>query len=118
MKRPIVHFEIGCNDIAKASEFYNKIFGWQLTKNGISTSINTGGDEAALPGHLNQLGPEEPENYVTIYIETDSIDEDLVQIESNGGKKVVGPLPLPDGRMFAWFEDVSGNTIGLITPNT
>ena len=117
MKRPIVHFEIGCNDIAKASAFYNNIFGWQLVKNGNAASIHTGGEDDALPGHLNQLGPEEPRNYVTIYIETDSINEDLEQVESNGGKRIVGPLPLPDGRLFAWFEDVSGNTIGLITPN-
>lgn len=115
MKKTVVHFEIGCNDIDKASAFYKAVFEWNLIKHGNSALIDTG-NEDALSGHINQLGPDDPQHYVTVYIETDSLDDDLTAIESNGGKLLVHPTELPDGRRFAWFKDVAGNTLGLITP--
>ena len=116
MKKTVVHFEIGCGDIEKTSAFYSAVFGWKLNRIGDSAIINTG-KEDALSGHLNQLGPEDPENYVTVYIETDTLLADLEAIVSNGGEVFVKPVKLPDGREFAWFKDVAGNLIGLITPS-
>ena len=114
MKRTVVHFEIGCSDIEKTSAFYEEVFDWKLKKHGNSAIIDTG-QEDALSGHINQLGPEDPQKYVTIYIETGTLHSDLEMIETKGGKVLVKPTKLPDGREFAWFEDVAGNIIGLIT---
>jgi len=114
MKKKIVHFEIGCPDIDQASAFYEAVFDWKLKKQGNAALIDTG-EEDALSGHINQLGPEDPGNYVTVYIETDTLDADLAAIETNGGKIFVHPIQLADGRRFAWFEDVAGNKMGLIT---
>ena len=114
MKKAVVHFEIGCSNISETAAFYQKVFDWQVTPNGSTASIDTGIADS-LPGHINQLGPDDPQNYITIYIETDTIEADLLSIEANGGKKFVGPLPLPDGRQFAWFQDVAGNIMGLIS---
>lgn len=115
MKKTVVHFEIGCSDIDKTSEFYTNVFGWKLMKHGNSAVIDTG-EEVALSGHLNKLGPDDPQQYVTVYIETDSLQDDLKAIELNDGTVFVKPVKLPDGREFAWFKDVAGNLIGLITP--
>ncbi|MEM9548567.1 MAG: VOC family protein [Bacteroidota bacterium] len=115
MKKKVVHFEIGCSDIDVTSDFYKAVFDWDLKKHGNSAIIDTG-NEDALSGHINQLGPDEAKNYVTVYIETNTLTSDLEAILSNGGKILVNPIKLPDGRQFAWFEDVAGNTIGLITP--
>ncbi|MEL6867156.1 MAG: VOC family protein [Bacteroidota bacterium] len=114
MKKTVVHFEIGCSDIKQAAAFYQSVFDWNLIQQGNAAIIDTG-HEAALSGHLNQLGPNEPQNYVTVYIETDSLHADLKMIETKGGKILVHPVKLPDGRAFAWFEDVAGNKMGLIT---
>lgn len=114
MKR-IVHFEIGCNDIEKTSAFYRSVFDWNMTRHGNSSIMHTG-DENALSGHINQLGPEDLQRYVTLYIETTTLEKDLEAIENNGGKIMVKPVNLPDGRKFAWFEDNAGNILGLITP--
>ncbi|MET1260561.1 VOC family protein [Flagellimonas sp. DF-77] len=114
MKRTIVHFEIGCSDLDTTSEFYHKVFGWALKKQGNSALIDTVTHDA-LSGHLNQLGPNDPQNYVTVYIETDALEADLENVVSHGGSVFVAPTPLPDGRSFAWFKDVAGNLIGLIT---
>ena len=115
MKKKVVHFEIGCSDIDKTSEFYKTVFGWNLKKHGNSALIYTG-EEDALSGHINKLGPDDPQNYVTVYIETDSLHSDLKVIELNGREIFVKPIKLPDGREFAWFKDVAGNLIGLISP--
>jgi predicted enzyme related to lactoylglutathione lyase len=40
----------------------------------------------------------------------------LQAIEDNTGKVILKPIKLPDGRGFAWFEDMAGNRIGLLTP--
>lgn len=117
MKRRIVHFEIGCSDIDKTSAFYKSVFDWKLTRHGNSAIIITD-DSEALSGHINQLGPDDPQNYVTVYIETDDIHADLTAIEKNGGEIFVKAIKLPDGREFAWFKDVAGNLIGLITPGS
>ncbi|MEM7550741.1 MAG: VOC family protein [Bacteroidota bacterium] len=114
MKKAVVHFEIGCNNISGTADFYKKVFGWDIVQNGNSATIDTGRKDA-IPGHLTKLAPDEPQKYINIYIETDSIEEDLIAVEANGGKGHIGPIALPDGRSFAWFQDVAGNTVGLIT---
>jgi hypothetical protein len=115
MKKRIVHFEIGCDNIDKAAAFYRSIFDWDISSHGDSATINTGAS-GAIPGHLNKLSINEPQKYVTVYIETDTLEADLELIEHHGGKTLVKPVLLPDGRYFAWFEDIAGNTLGLITP--
>jgi predicted enzyme related to lactoylglutathione lyase len=30
MAHPVVHFEIGCKDKEKTSEFYRRVFGWAI----------------------------------------------------------------------------------------
>ena len=116
MKKPVVHFEIGCSDIPKTVDFYQKIFDWNIVAHGNTAAVDTGVPDA-IPGHINKLGPEDPQQYITFYIETDTIEQDLAAIVENGGEIFVGPLPLPDGRSFAWFHDVAGNKVGLITPS-
>lgn len=37
----------------------------------------------------------------------------LVHFES--GQRLIGPIPLPDGKFFAWFQDPDGNTVGLLS---
>ncbi len=114
MKKAIVHFEIGCSDIPETANFYQKIFDWNINAVGNSAQIDTG-RPGAIPGHLNKLAADEPQNYINIYIETDSLEEDLKAIEEHGGEVVVKATKLPDGRSFAWFKDIAGNTVGLIS---
>ncbi len=115
MKKAVVHYEIGCRDIEKTAEFYKTIFDWDITPIGSASLIHTDREDA-ISGHINQLGPDDLQRYVTVYIETDTLEDDLKAIESQGGKIMVPPVQLPDKRWFAWFKDIAGNTIGLITP--
>jgi len=114
LSKPVVHFEIGCDKLSETVEFYKDVFNWNIMTNDNSASIDTG-KEGGISGHITELG-HEPRKYINIYVETETIAHDLDLIESKGGKKLVGPIDLPDGRTFAWFQDVAGNTVGLITP--
>ncbi len=112
MANPVVHFEIGCRDRAKSAEFYGKVFNWQFREEGPATQVDTGAD-AGISGHLTAVG-HEPHHYTTFYIRVDDIAATLAQVESAGGKKLVGPVPIPQGQ-FAWFIDPDGNTVGLLS---
>jgi uncharacterized protein len=114
MPSPVVHFEIGSNDSAGLSEFYKTVFGWQFAPTGPAQSI-IAGNEGGPSGMLNALG-HPPETYVMVYIEVPDIAASLVTTVEAGGTKLIGPIPLPNGRHFAWIRDTAGNLIGLLTP--
>ena len=110
---PVVHFELGCKDLAKTTAFYTGLFGWTPTSIPMASLLNTNADEG-VQGHITSLG-HEPHNYVTFYIQVEDIKGSLEKIVAGGGKKIIGPIPLPDNKQFAWFSDPEGNMVGLIT---
>ena len=109
MPNHICHFEIGCRDRAKAAEFYSKMFEWKVQDDPHATSVRTGGD---VGGHINSLG-HEPHVYTIFYVMVDDVATALMKAVSLGGKKIVGPVPLPNGTSFGWFADPEGNTVGV-----
>lgn len=110
---PVVHFEVGCRDISKLKDFYNQVFGWSSSDITMGADFNTNSVDG-IQGHLTSLG-HEPFNYVTFYIQVDDIKASLDKIQAAGGKKIVGPIPIPNKRQFAWFSDPEGNMIGLLS---
>lgn len=111
MGKPVVHFEIGCRDQEKTGRFYSELFEWALSPMGPASMISTGSTEG-IGGHITSLG-HEPHNYTIFYVEVDDVAEYLKKVEELGGKKLVGPIPIPTGT-FAWFTDPEGNTVGLL----
>jgi predicted enzyme related to lactoylglutathione lyase len=110
---PVVHFEIGCRDLTGTTAFYTGLFGWTAVPTPYASLLDTHAGGAT--GHITSLG-HEPHQYITFYIEVKDIPETLSRIEAAGGKTLLGPVPLPDGKQFAWFADPGGNTVGLVTP--
>jgi predicted enzyme related to lactoylglutathione lyase len=110
---PVIHFEIGCKDLEKTGKFYSDIFGWTRTSIPGGSLVATNNTEG-IQGHITSLG-HEPHQYITFYIQVEDINAYLSKIEAAGGKKVIGPFPLPDKRQFAWFNDPGGNMVALIT---
>ena len=113
MGQPVVHFEIGCRDSEKPTEFFSKLFDWQMKPAGPATMINTG-TSSGIHGHISSLG-HEPYNYTTFYVQVDDVQAYLAKAASLGGKTLVPPVDIPTG-CFAWFADPEGNTIGLWKP--
>jgi predicted enzyme related to lactoylglutathione lyase len=110
MRRPVVHFEIGCRDKARTSGFFTKLFDWNTQESGPATMINTGAD-SGINGHITAL-VHEPHNYVTLYVEVDDVQAYLDKAVALGGKALLPVITIPQGQ-FSWFSDPDGNTIGL-----
>jgi uncharacterized protein len=113
MGQPVVHFEIGCRDTAKTSDFFARLFGWQMQAMGPAAMIDTGAG-SGIQGHISSLG-HEPHNYTTFYVQVDDVQAYLNKVGTLGGKTIVPPVQIPTGT-FAWFADPEGNTIGLWKP--
>ncbi|MCG3138229.1 MAG: hypothetical protein HJJLKODD_02090 [Phycisphaerae bacterium] len=119
MGNPVVHFEIGCQDLHKTKEFYSAVFNWRSEAYGPTSAMITTGAETGINGHFNALG-HEPHKYVNIYIQVDDLQNYLDQINKSGGRTLIPPQQVGEVGAFAWFEDPAGNTIGLwksATPN-
>jgi predicted enzyme related to lactoylglutathione lyase len=118
MAAPVVHFEIGCQNLEKTRKFYAQLFGWEFHDGGPSTAMVANlGPTASSPtpgigGHINSLG-HPPHQYVTFYIQVPDLDATLAAIETAGGKVCVPKQVVPGMGHFAWFTDPEGNTIGL-----
>jgi len=111
MPNPVVHFEIGCKDVAAASKFYTSVFGWNTAQMGPALMIDTGTKEG-VQGHFTALG-HEPFHYTTFYIEVDDIEAYLAKVGAEGGKTIVPKVDIPGYGAFAWFGDPDGNVVGL-----
>jgi predicted enzyme related to lactoylglutathione lyase len=114
MPSPVVHFEIGSKDTQATAQFYESVFGWKTLDTGPARLIASG-HEGGPTGMLNALG-HPPETYTLLYIQVDDIPQTVARVTEAGGAKLLGPIPLPDGRHFAWITDSAGNTLGLLTP--
>jgi uncharacterized protein len=110
---PVVHFEVGCKNLEKTTAFYTDLFGWSQTSVPYASMLSTNVPNG-ISGQITSLG-HEPHQYVTFYIEVPDIDEMLKKVEAAGGKTVIGPIPLPNKTKFAWFKDLEGNMVALIT---
>jgi uncharacterized protein len=113
MGQPVVHFEIGCRDLAKTAAFFTELFDWKTQEMGPAAMISTGAG-SGIHGHMSALG-HEPHNYVTVYVQVEDLSAYLRKAEALGGKTLVPPVEIPAGT-FAWFADPEGNTIGLWKP--
>jgi uncharacterized protein len=109
MGRPIVHFEIGCKDSAKAQQFYQELFGWKIEPMGPAAMIAA--EDGGIAGHITALG-HEPHQYTIFYVDVEDVVASLERAKELGGKTLVPPVPLPTGT-FAWMQDPEGNTVGL-----
>jgi predicted enzyme related to lactoylglutathione lyase len=100
--------------MAKAQEFFAKLFDWRMTPSGgPATVVDTGG---AVTGHITALG-HEPHTFTHFCVEVDDIKSCLDKATGLGGKTLVPPVEIPTGT-FAWFADPEGNIVGLWKPKT
>lgn len=112
MRKPVVHFEIGCRDMAKMKEFYQKMFDWKMEDMGPAAMIAA--EQGGIGGHMTALG-HEPFHYTTFYVQVEDVAAYLKKVEGMGGKTIVPPMDIPTGT-FAWMQDPEGNVVGLWKP--
>jgi uncharacterized protein len=117
----VAFFELPADDVARASTFYNTVFGWATPPmgNGGVFALTTDSDERGNPteaGGINgdiQLRSKRLDRPL-IMIAVDDIDAQLQTIKNAGGKVVHAPQnEAKFGLDWAVFSDTEGNHVGV-----
>lgn len=126
MKNAIVHFEIPADNVKRAKDFYEKTFGWEITKFpmpgdeeywGVRTvEVDPKTRMPTEPGAINGglMKKKNPGQPFMNYISIDSIDTMLKTVVKNGGKICLPKQEIAQGMgWIAAFQDTEGNLMGL-----
>jgi hypothetical protein len=112
MPHPIAHFEICVRNLESSTEFYKKLFGWEISHIPEMNygMIKTGGP---VDGGLFQAqGEMKP--YVSVYAEVDDIDAMLDKAEKLGAFIIARRTEIGQGfGSYGMFADADNNVIGL-----
>lgn len=107
----ICYLEMPATDIARSSQFYQQVFGWNIRKRGdgqvafddatgeVSGTWIVGRPPSTTPGIL-------------VYIMVDSAEATVDAIIANGGE-IVQPIGADAPEITARFRDPGGNVLGL-----
>ena len=113
-KRNIVHIEIPTQNGKESAEFYEKLFGWHITRD--EQMDYTMFDPHEGPGGgFSPLGENLQAGDVLIYIHSDDIEADLKKAVDLGGEIAMPKSEIPNTGWFGMFKDPTGNIIGLYT---
>ncbi|MBD5788331.1 VOC family protein [Cellulosimicrobium terreum] len=113
----ITHIDIPVADTARATAFYQELFGWQIAEipgfEGYPmwqapNKISGGGLAPRSDGFT------QPRSYV----EVDSIDDTLAKVRELGGTVDMERSEISPTSWWAIFTDADGNTIGLYEGTT
>jgi predicted enzyme related to lactoylglutathione lyase len=114
MGRPVVHWELWSRDPQSVSDFYAKVFDWQVQHipELDYRLVNTGGDGGINGGIMQPKEGPWPGN-MALYIDVDDLEAYCTKISEAGGKIVVDRMEVPGVGAFALFEDPEGRVLGL-----
>lgn len=118
---PVIHFEIQADDPARAKNFYEKAFGWDVNKYGFEGPspmdywvIKT--REDGTPG-INGGMYKRDERKLTTFdctILVPDIDKAIADVKANGGTISGEKTEMKGLGWFARGTDTEGNTFGLM----
>ncbi len=114
MGRPVVHWEFWSEDPAKISDFYQRVFGWQVQHIPEMNyhMVETGGEGGINGGIMKpQAGPWPGK--LSFYIDVDDLDAYGKKIKEAGGKVIVDKMEVPEVGQFSLFEDPDGRVLGM-----
>jgi predicted enzyme related to lactoylglutathione lyase len=117
MGNPFVHAELNSTDVAKAKEFYGKLFDWTLEDMSMPdmtyTIIKVGEHQYGVGGGMmKQMVPGAPSMWVP-YIGVDDIKKATEKVKSLGGKVMVENQEVPNMGWLSIFTDPTGAITGL-----
>ena len=119
MANPVVHFEIVGKEPGKLHEFYSSVFDWKIDTNnpmGYGMVAARGGAEYGIDGGIGGTPDATYPGHVTFYVEVESIDDALREINARGGKTVMERTEMPMVTI-GMFTDPFGNLVGLVEPS-
>lgn len=99
------HVDIPVSNINQASQFYEKVFGWE-----VKPAQDQG--YALIPGGGLRLKEPDTSDSTINYIHVDNLDASLSKIEAAGGQVIIRKEPSGKG-YCAVFKDPGGTVLGL-----
>ena len=107
----ICYIEIPAIDISRSSEFYKRVFGWNIrTRGDGSVAFDDGVGQVSGVWVLERPPAAKPG--FMIYVMVDSVAATLNEIVASGGE-IVQPIGADAPEITARFRDPGGNVIGL-----
>lgn len=107
----ICYIEMPTSDIARSSEFYKRVFGWNIRKRG-DGSIAFDDGVGQVSGTWVLKRPPSTTPGLLIYVMVDSVAAAVEAVVANGGE-IVQPIGADAPEITARFRDPGGNVIGL-----
>jgi uncharacterized protein len=117
----VVHFEIHAENVSRAVEFYQSVFGWHCTKwEGPAEYwlVTTGKDnEPGINGGIvKRQGMIDGVAVIAFVCTVDvpSVDECVAKVLQHGGQNVVPKMAVPGVGWLAYCKDTEGNIFGTM----
>ena len=107
----VCYIEIPALDIKRSSDFYARVFGWNIRFRGDGqAAFDDGVGEVSGTWVLGR--PPSTAPGLLVYIMVDSVTATIEAVVANGGK-LVQPIGADAPEITARFSDPAGNIIGL-----
>lgn len=107
----ICYIEIPATDVARSSDFYSKVFGWNMrTRGDGATAFDDSIGEVSGAFVLERPPATQPG--FMIYVMVDSVATTAAVVVANGGE-IVQPIGADAPEITARFRDPGGNVVGL-----
>jgi hypothetical protein len=111
MNGKICYIEMPATDIARSSDFYSAVFGWNVRKRGDgATAFDDTTGEVSGAWVLGRPPAKQPG--LLIYIMVDSVEAAVKAVKANGGT-IVQEMGADAPEITARFADPAGNVLGL-----
>lgn len=125
-KSPVVHFEMPFKDSDRVTEFYSKVFGWDMTQMGesmanyiLAGTTETENMQSVKPGEINGgffESSEENNKYPLVTIKVENMEEAMEEVKAAGGKILSGPHDIPGVGQYTSIMDTEDNRVSLLQP--
>jgi len=124
-KSPVVHFEMPYKDGKRASEFYSKVFGWDMQQLGedmhnyiLAGTTETENMQSTQPGEINGgfFKAEEGGKNTLVTVAVEDINQAIEKVKQNGGQVVHEVQEIPNVGLYVTIIDTENNRVSLLQP--
>jgi predicted enzyme related to lactoylglutathione lyase len=112
MANPFVHVELQTNDLARAKDFYTKLFDWQLDDVPGMDYTMIGVGEGTGGGMMKNPVPNAPSQWLA-YVQVDDVVASTEKAKSLGATICKEVTEIPDYGWFSVFIDPTGAALAL-----
>ena len=114
MGRPVVHWEFWSDDPEKVSEFYEKVFDWEIRHiPEMDYRMVDTGSSGGIGGGIMKPKQGAWSAKLAFYIDVDDLDAYAAKVVEHGGKMLVDKMDVPNVGQLSLFEDTDGRCVGM-----